>query len=144
MTVKTEKYDRYSASSTLRSKSFRDISMSLGVNFSTKDVISVKNEEAIKNAVKNLVLTGIGTKLFQPNVGSRVYNLLFEPLDPILVTEIKDEIINTVNNFDSRIIISDVTVTGYEDSNTLDVEMTYTIVGQPIVQTIDFILKRAE
>lgn len=144
MAVKTEKYDRYSASSTLRSKSFRDISMSLGVNFSTKDVISVKNEEAIKNAVRNLVLTGIGTKLFQPNVGSKVYNLLFEPLDPILVTQIREEIINTVNNFDSRIIVSDVVVTGYEDSNTLDVEMTYTIVGQPIVQSIDFILKRAE
>lgn len=144
MAVKTEKYDRYSASSTLRSKAFRDISMSLGVNFSTKDVISVKNEEAIKNAVRNLVLTGIGTKLFQPNVGSKVYNLLFEPLDPILVTQIREEIINTVNNFDSRIIVSDVVVTGYEDSNTLDVEMTYTIVGQPIVQSIDFILKRAE
>jgi phage baseplate assembly protein W len=114
------------------------------VNYSTKDAISLKNEEAIKNAIKNLVLTGLGTKLFQPNVGSKVYNLLFEPLDPILVTEIRDEIINTVNNFDSRIIISDVIVTGYEDSNELDVEITYTIVGQPIVQSIDFILKRAE
>lgn len=118
--------------------------MSLGINYSTKDAISLKNENAIKSSVKNLVLTGLGTKLFQPQVGSKVYNLLFEPLDPILVTEIKDEIINTVNNFEPRINVTDVVVTGYEDSNSLDVEMTYTIVGQPIVQTIDFILKRAE
>lgn len=144
MSIKTEKYDRYAASTALRSKSFKDITMSLGVNYSTRDVISLKNEDAIKNAIKNLVLTGLGSKLFQPNVGSKVYNLLFEPLDPILVTEIREEIINTVNNFDSRIIISDVVVTGYEDSNELDVEITYTIVGQPIVQSIDFILKRAE
>jgi phage baseplate assembly protein W len=144
MSVRSEKFDRYAAASTLTSKAFKDIAMSLGVNYSTKDIISLKNEEAIKNAIKNLILTGLGTKLFQPNVGSRVYNLLFEPLDPILVTEIRDEIINTVNNFDSRIIISDVNVIGYEDSNELDVEITYTIVGQPIVQSIDFILKRAE
>jgi phage baseplate assembly protein W len=144
MAITTKEYDRYSASSTLKSKSFKDISMSLGINYSTKDAISLKNENAIKSSVKNLVLTGLGTKLFQPQVGSKVYNLLFEPLDPILVTEIKDEIINTVNNFEPRINVTDVVVTGYEDSNSLDVEMTYTIVGQPIVQTIDFILKRAE
>jgi hypothetical protein len=44
MTVRSEKFDRYSASGTLTSKAFRDIAMSLGVNYSTKDAISLKNE----------------------------------------------------------------------------------------------------
>ena len=62
----------------------------------TKDIYGVSNENAIKQSIKNLVLTVPGEKPFQPLVGSRVNELLFEPLDPFIADSIKDEIINTI------------------------------------------------
>lgn len=64
-----------------KSRSFKDLSINLLLNPFTKDVSAVQNDNAIKQSIKNLVLTAPGEKPFQPNIGSRVRQLLFEPLD---------------------------------------------------------------
>ena len=94
--------------------------------------------------MKNHVLTAPGEKLFQPEVGSKVYQLLFEPLDPFTVDTLKDEIIDTLRNFEPRINVISVEITAQDDFHELRVDVEYRIVGQPLVQTIDFILQRAE
>ena len=78
------------------SRSFKDLSVGFTRNANTKDVAIVKNDNAIKQAVKNLILTVPGEKPFQPNVGSRISELLFEPLDPFTADSIKEEVINTI------------------------------------------------
>ena len=76
------------------SRSFKDVNISFAKNAVTKDTAIVKNENAIKQAIKNLVLTRPGEKHFQPEIGSEVYTLLFEPLDDFTAETIQDEIIN--------------------------------------------------
>ena len=61
------------------SRAFKDVAMGLRRNTVTKDTGVVKNENAIKQSLRNLVLTRKGEKLFQPEVGCEVFNLLFEP-----------------------------------------------------------------
>ena len=75
------------------SRSFKDVNISFAKNPVTKDTAIVKNEMAIKQAIKNLVLTRPGEKHFQPEMGSEVYNLLFEPLDDFTAETIQDEIL---------------------------------------------------
>jgi len=126
------------------SRNFKDLANSFRRNPVTKDLIVLSNEQAIKQAMKNLVLTAPGEKLFQPDVGSKVYQLLFEPLDPFTVDTLKDEIVDTLRNFEPRINVISVEITANDDFHDLRVDVEYRIVGQPLVQTIDFILQRAE
>ena len=126
------------------SRGFKDVGMSFLLNVFTKDAAVVKNENAIKQSIKNLVLTQKGEKLFQPEIGSGVYELLFEPMDPFTADSIRDELINTLGQYEPRITILEVDVEPNEDTNTFDVTVEYRIVGQPIVETVNFILQRPE
>lgn len=111
-------------------------------NPNTEDFSVVKNENAIKQAMKNLLLTQFGERPFQPNTGSRVRGMLFENFDVFMIEGLTDEIKNTLRRLEPRIIVNDVR-TVIEDRNELAVEIDYTIVGQTLVQTVDFLLEKA-
>lgn len=125
-----------------RSKSFKDIPIGLSKNPFTKDVSVVNNEDAIKQSIKNIVLTAPGEKFFNYNFGSRVYKLLFEPLDPFLVDTIENEILNTIRNYEKRVEVINVDCTADYDFNAIDVSIEYKIIGLPVVETITFVLQR--
>ncbi len=127
-----------------KSKGFKDVSIGLLKNPFTDDVSGVVNDNAIKQSIKNLVLTTPGEKPFQPNKGSRVNSLLFEPLDPFTADTVKEEIINTINQYEPRVELSKVIVTPIYEGNKLNVLVEYRIVGLPIVETIEFVLQRPE
>lgn len=127
-----------------RSRRFDDLLISMKKNAFTDDVSVVKNDNAIKQSIKNLVLTNPGEKHFQPNVGSRVFNLLFEPLDAFTADAVKDEVINTINQYEPRVELTDVVVVPIEEGNKLSITIEYRIVGLPVVETIDFVLQRPE
>ena len=127
-----------------KSKGFKDVSVGLLKNPFTNDVSSVNNDNAIKQAIKNLILTTPGEKPFQPTVGSKVMDMLFEPLDPFTADAVKDEIINTVNQYEPRVELTKVDVTAIPEGNKLNITLEYRIVGLPIVETIEFVLQRPE
>ena len=127
-----------------RSRRFDDVNISLPINPFTKDIYSVKNENAIKQSIKNLVLTVPGEKPFQPLVGSRVNELLFEPLDPFIADSIKDEIINTIKQHEPRVDLQKVDVQPIYTQNRVNISVQYKIVGLPIVEDITFVLQRPE
>ena len=124
------------------SRGFRDFAMSIKANPNSRDFGAVKNENAIKQAVLNLVKTDIGEKPFQYDVGSRVTALLFEPYDVFTGEAIKDEIQSTLDRYEKRIRVTAVNVQDGFDVNSLEVRVQYTIVGERIVKEIDFILER--
>ena len=124
------------------SRSFKDVNISFAKNPVTKDTAIVKNEMAIKQAIKNLVLTRPGEKHFQPEMGSEVYNLLFEQLDDFTAETIQDEIINTINGNEDRVSLVRVDVEVDSEKNGFQVEVEYRIVGIPLVEQITFVLQR--
>ena len=127
-----------------RSRSFTDLSLGLVRNANTKDIAVVKNDNAIKQAVKNLIMTTPGEKPFQPLVGSNITRLLFEPLDDFTSDAIEQEIINTINRFEPRVRMQDVAVRADFSRNAFNVTIEYQIVGIPINETIEFVLQRPE
>ena len=128
----------------VESRSFKDLGIGFVRNANTKDVAIVKNDNAIKQAVKNLILTVPGEKPFQPEIGSRISELLFEPLDPFTSDSIKQEVINTISQYEPRVRIVNVFVKANFDKNSFDVELRYQIVGLPPVESIEFVLQRPE
>jgi len=125
-----------------RSKSFKDFNISFARNLFTDDVSSVTNESSIKQSIKNLILTVPGEKPFQPLIGSRVYELLFEPLDAFTVDAIQDEIINTITQYEKRVELTNVSVTPIYENNKLNVSVEYQVVGVPVIEEITFVLQK--
>jgi len=117
------------------SKSFKDISMSFKFNPLSGDLIALKNENAIARAVRNIVLTTPGEKLFDPDFGSSVSEILFENVDDITAVAIQDEIKSSLQNYEPRVEIIDVIVDPNFDENQFDVVITYRIVGVDIPPT---------
>ena len=127
-----------------KSRSFKDFSVNFAKNPFTDDLSVVHNDNSIKQAVKNIILTSPGEKPFQPLVGSSVNRLLFEPLDAFTADAIAEEIRTTINQYEPRVALTRVDVTPIYENNKLNVSLEYRIVGLPIVETIEFVLQRPE
>ena len=127
-----------------KSRSFKDFSVNFAKNPFTDDLSVVHNDNSIKQAVKNIILTSPGEKPFQPLVGSSVSRLLFEPLDAFTADTIAEEIRTTINQYEPRVALTRVDVTPIYENNKLNVSLEYRIVGLPIVETIEFVLQRPE
>ena len=111
------------------SQGFKDISMSFGSNPLTDDLIALKNENAIARSVRNIVMTLPGEKPFAPNFGSRVSSLLFENMDDVTASSIKDEIQNTINNYEPRVKLLKTQVSPNFETLEFDVVIRYEIIG---------------
>jgi phage baseplate assembly protein W len=124
------------------SQGFKDISASFQSNPLTNDVIALKNASAIARSVRNIVFTYPGEKFFNPNFGSRISQSLFENLDPTSAIAIKDEIENSIRNYEPRVILNNVSVEPNYDNNEFNVTIVYRIVGVDVPpQQLEFVLQ---
>ena len=124
------------------SRTFKDISLSFRAHPVTRDVIPLKNESAIAQSVKNLVLTYLQERPFAPSLGSNVGASLFEIMDAGSAAVISDEIRNTIDNFEPRVKLMNVEVIPYYDSHAFDVTIVYEIVGiDAPTQQFSFVLE---
>ena len=125
------------------SQGFKDISMSFQSNPLNKDLLAIKNENAIARSIKNIVFTEPGEKFFNPDFGSKLYSILFENIDDISAIKIKDQIEQSIKNFEPRVDLIEVEVFPDFDNNGFDVKITYKIIGVDIApQELQFILDR--
>ena len=111
------------------SKGFKDISASFQINPLNDDLIPLMNATAIARSVRNLVFTSPGDVPFNPVLGSRVNELLFEPMDNITTIAIKEEIQDTIRNFEPRVKLEEVQVTPDFDEIQYDIIIKYIIIG---------------
>jgi phage baseplate assembly protein W len=124
------------------SQGFKDISMSFQVNPLNNDLISITNETAIARSVRNLIFTLPGERFFNQNLGSRVSKVLFENMDEISASVIKDEIENTINNYEPRVDLISVEVSPNYENNEFNVTINYYIVGIDVpTQQLSFALQ---
>lgn len=124
------------------SRAFKDISLSFARHPVTNDILAIKNEDAIKKSVLNLVRTEIGERFFNLSLGSSVSQNLFELHNQELNILIKEEIGTLLSNYEPRVKVRDISVISDYDTNELNVEMEYDIIGQPFPrQKIEFILQ---
>ena len=123
------------------SRAFRDISLSFAKNPVTNDIIPLRNEDAIKKSVINLVRTRLGERFFNNSLGTKVEDSLFELNYSDLSITLVSEIEVLLENFESRIKVTEVLVESIEDSNELNIKIQYDIVGLPFPQqNIEFLL----
>jgi phage baseplate assembly protein W len=124
------------------SRSFKDISLTFTRNPVTNDILHVKNEDAIKKSVMNLVKTRLGERFFNDLLGTDLDNTLFELGSPALAANLESRIEVLLKNFEPRIDNLTVEVVFEEDSHDLYCKVEYDIVGLAVpLQEIEFILE---
>ena len=124
------------------SRGFRDISLSFNRHPITNDVTVLKNEDAIKKSVVNLVRTRLDERFFNDLLGTSVYNTLFELNDVYQGDDVREEIVTLLENFEPRINLTNVYVEPGLDSNDFLIQIEYDITGLPLpIQNIEFILQ---
>ena len=124
------------------SRSFKDISLSFEPHPITKDLPVLKNVNAIRRSVRNLVQTIPGERFFNPILGSSVYDSLFDLMDFGTSNLIEQEIVTTLRNFEP--IVNNVRVRGSAraDQNNFDITIFFDIVGAALPpQEFSFILE---
>ena len=124
------------------SQGFKDISMTFQSNPLNSDLIALKNETAIARSIRNIVFTLPGEKFFNENFGSRVSRSLFENVDEISASIIRDEIRNSINNYEPRVQLIEVQTNPDYDNGSFDVVINYRIIGADVpAQQLQFVLQ---
>jgi len=129
-------------STTARTKAFSDLNLKLTLHPVRKDIMPLKDDAAIKNSVKNILLTNFFERPFQPDLGANLRSLLFEPADAITRVAIRDSVKNKLIEKEPR--IEDVTVIVENDdaNNAYKLTIGFNIKQIEKTETVEIILKR--
>lgn len=106
------------------------------------DLATYENEDSVKRALKNLILTDKGERFFNPIFGCDVRRLLFENLSEVTDQVMKDLIKTAVSNFEPRAEIIDVVVSSNPDNNSVYVSIVFSVINKSEPITLELILNR--
>lgn len=124
------------------SRAFKDINLSFNAHPVTKDITVLKNENAIKRSVRNIVNTIPRERFFNPELGSDVRSSLFNFVDYGTSSVIQKQIQIAIENFEPRVDNLQVNVFPRPDSNEFEVNVIFDIIGQQFpTQEFTFLLE---
>jgi len=124
------------------SRSFKDISLSFNAHPVTNDLTILKNENAIKRSVRNLVQTIPRERFFNPILGTDIRGSLFDFVDFGTASVIEKQIQTTIDNFEPRVENLNIEVFPRPDDNEFEVNIYFDIIGQEFpTQAFQFILE---
>ena len=109
---------------------FKDLSITFKKHPVTDDLVTVKDNSAVAQSIKGLLLTRRGERPFQPDLGSGLQNLLFEPMDYGSAALIKKEITETLNRYEPRVSITRLYCFPDYGNNGYEVELEYVILDR--------------
>jgi phage baseplate assembly protein W len=126
-----------------RTKPYSDFDFPFKKHPVTKDVPIKRDVEAVKQSVRNILLTRRGEKFFDPDFGGSLTEFLFELFDPIVEAEMEERIINTLRNYEPRVKVLSVDVTDLSHRNALNLKLEVQILSPENITTdIEFIIER--
>ena len=123
-------------------KSYADLSFDFTANPQTGDVATVKDAVSVKRGIKNILLTAPFERLFQPEVGSGIKNLLFEPMTPLTEQRLSDACRDAIEAWEKRASVIDIAVISEEEYNRYRVAIKFSINNSLITEQVDVFLNR--
>lgn len=122
--------DKYTVNSKLQEK-FSDFVSTFDDNPSTGDLYRNINDFAIRESLKNIILTDTGERPFQPTLGGDIRRILFENMDDRTELNVKRAIEIAIHNHEPRVILKDLTVIPDYDNNQVSITIFYTTINSP-------------
>jgi phage baseplate assembly protein W len=121
---------------------YSDIDLNFLVHPNTGDVSRKYDVDAVKQALKTLVLTNFYERPFQPKLGSPVYGMLFENIDVPSANSLKLRLELLISQYEPRVRAQEVTVVPLYDENSFRITIYFYVVGVRDPVTFSTILKR--
>jgi phage baseplate assembly protein W len=121
---------------------FSDLDFNFTAHPVTKDVSRRYDENAVKTALKNLILTRNYERPFHSEIGSPIRSLMFEPATPMLGIMLRQAIFDVVNNFEPRVQLTEVSVNVSDENNAIYITIEFKIVNTERPLTLDLTLER--
>lgn len=135
---KKDSYGKIDRSSEL----YSDFLTDLNPHPEMKDVVRFTNENAVKRSIRNLILTNRYERPFQPRIGSDINKILFEPMNTVTASILKQYIQETIENYEPRCKLIDVLVAGYEERNVYVVSIIFATINKEEPTTLQLSLYR--
>jgi phage baseplate assembly protein W len=123
-------------------KSYKDLSFDFTANPQTGDVATVKDAVSVKRGIKNVLLTAPFERLFQPEFGSGIKNILFEPMTPLTEQRLSDACADAIDAWEKRASVIDITVISEEEYNRYRVAIKFSINNSLVEEQVDVFLNR--
>lgn len=121
---------------------YSDFKKDLEISPVSDDLTLFKDEDAVKESIKNLLLTDRGERLMQPNIGGNIRAMLFENITPGVLTMIEDQVRTTIDLYEPRAEIIDVIVTSNIDDNVVKIQVQFYIRNSQQPISVDVFLER--
>ena len=135
--------DAQGTNNSIRSnKTYSDLNLNFTKNPATNDVARLTDIEAVKRAVRNLVLTNQFERPFHPEIGSSVRDLLFESITPLNAVLLEDRIREVIVNFEPRAELDAIQVFDEIDNNQYRVIINFRVINSSEGVTITEFLQR--
>ncbi len=131
----------YKNSTIARVKGYSDLDLSLKLHPIRKDIVPLKDDQALKNSVKNLILTNFYERPFQFELGANLRGLLFEPADAITELALEDNIKRVLKK-EPRIKTTEVEVIDLPDQNSYRISVKFLIKQFDSSSSIEIVLRR--
>jgi phage baseplate assembly protein W len=125
-----------------RGKPYSDLDLSLKLHPIRKDIIPLRDDAAVKNAVKNLLLTNFYERPFQPAIGANLRGLLFEPADAITRLALRENIKGVIEEYEPRVSIQNIRILDDSDNNSYHITVTFLIKEFDSSQEVQILLRR--
>jgi phage baseplate assembly protein W len=121
---------------------YSDFLTNFNAHPNTGALLKRSDEEAVKRSIRNLLLTDMGERFFQPNLGSSVRRYLFENATEVTKNNLKESIVNTISNYEPRAKVIDVIVTLSNDEQTYIIDIYFNVINNPTVVVFNVQLDR--
>lgn len=125
-----------------RKKPHRDLDLSLKIHPIRKDIIPLKDDAAIKNAIKNLLITNFYERPFADDLGANLRGLLFEPAGIITNIELRSNIRDVIEKYEPRVSVTSIDITDNIPRNEYLIEVFFNIKGFNVEQVVEIPLRR--
>jgi len=119
---------------------YRDISADFDANAITGDIDPVKDAISVKRGITNILLTSMFERLFQPELGSNLKDVLFEPIDEITTARIEREVRSAIDAWEKRAEVLHVFVDPDEEYNRYKVSVTFRPLNSVVEELVEVYL----
>ncbi len=125
-----------------RAEAYSDIDLRFKPHPGYGDIVPIKDIAAIKNSIRNILLTNYNEKPFDPDFGSNISQFLFDPINPITTSLMIAEIERSIHDHEPRVIVRNVTVNNNRDLNELSISIKVLIINSQQIVDISLYLER--
>ena len=126
----------------ISTRTYKDLAFSMFVNPMNGDIGKSTGATAVKRAIVGILKTNFNERMFQPEFGSNIRALLFEPMNPITEERMKTEIEEAVKRHEPRAQVIGINVTAQEEQNRYLVNILFNVSSEAEPQKLETYFER--